>query len=113
MNEMKQHWNLDREITSFILSSEELKLVNARYKLTRIGFAALLKYFQLFHQFPTKKSQIPSDMLHFLSKQLNLSLNSYHTYILDSKTARKHKQEILDFFCFKEEQDKDREFIRT
>ena len=53
---MKQHWNLDREITSFILSSEELKLVNARYKLTRIGFAALLKYFQLFHQFPTKKS---------------------------------------------------------
>ncbi|MED2652888.1 Tn3 family transposase [Bacillus thuringiensis] len=110
---MKQHWNLDREITSFILSSEELKLVNARYKLTRIGFAALLKYFQLFHQFPTKKSQIPSDMLHFLSKQLNLSLNSYHTYILDSKTARKHKQEILDFFDFKEEQDEDREFIRT
>lgn len=52
---MKQHWNLDREITSFILSSEELKLVNARYKRTRIGFAALLKYFQLFHQFPTKK----------------------------------------------------------
>ncbi|WP_244306156.1 DUF4158 domain-containing protein [Bacillus cereus] len=110
---MKQHWNLDREITSFILSSEELKLVNARYKLTRIGFAALLKYFQLFHQFPTKKSQIQSDMLHFLSKQLNLSLNSYHTYILDSKTARKHKQEILDFFGFKEEQDEDREFIRT
>ncbi|WP_242266506.1 MULTISPECIES: DUF4158 domain-containing protein [unclassified Bacillus cereus group] len=110
---MKQHWNLDQEITSFILSSEELKLVNARYKLTRIGFAALLKYFQLFHQFPTKKSQIPSDMLHFLSKQLNLSLNSYHTYILDSKTARQHKQEILDFFGFKEEQDKDREFIRT
>ena len=36
---MKQHGNLDREITSFILSSEELKLVNARYKLTRIGFA--------------------------------------------------------------------------
>ncbi|MEK4418543.1 DUF4158 domain-containing protein [Bacillus sp. FSL K6-0268] len=54
-----------------------------------------------------KKSQIPSDMLHFLSKQLNLSLNSYHTYILDSKTARKHKQEILDFFGFKEEQDEE------
>nr|WP_241751620.1 DUF4158 domain-containing protein [Bacillus thuringiensis] len=110
---MKQHWSLDREITSFILSSEELKLVNTRYKLTRIGFAALFKYFQLFHQFPTNKSQIPPDMLHFLSKQLNLSLNSYYTYILDSKTARKHKQEILDFFGFKEEQDEDREFIRT
>ena len=55
MNEMKQHGNLDEKLL-FILSSEELKLVNARYKLTRIGFAALLKYFQLFHQFPTKKS---------------------------------------------------------
>ena len=97
---MKQHGNLDREITSFILSSEELKLVNARYKLTRIGFALYLSIFNCFIN-SQRKSQIPSEMLHFLSKQLNLSLNSYHTYILDSKTARKHKQEILDFLVSK------------
>ncbi|MDG0949863.1 DUF4158 domain-containing protein [Bacillus paranthracis] len=110
---MKQQLNINEEIEAFMLNPQELALVTSRHKTTRVGFAVLLKYFQLEYCFPSGKSEVPKNMLHFIAKQLQLPLELYSSYQFDSRTIHRHKQEILQFFGFKEEQDKDREFIQT
>lgn len=110
---MKQQLNINEEIEAFMLNPQELALVTSKHKTTRVGFAVLLKYFQLEYHFPSVKSEVPKNMLHFIAKQLQLPLELYSSYQFDSRTTHRHKQEILHFFGFKEEQDEDREFIQT
>jgi hypothetical protein len=90
-----------------MLNPQELALVTSKHKTTRVGFAVLLKYFQLEYCFPSGKSEVPKNMLHFIAKQLQLPLELYSFYQFDSRTTHRHKQEILQFFGFKEEQDED------
>lgn len=110
---MKQQLNINEEIEAFMLNPQELALVTSKHKTTRVGFAVLLKSFQLEYCFPLGKSDIPKNMLHFIAKQLQLPLELYSSYQFDSRTTHRHKQEILQFFGFKEEQDEDREYIQT
>ncbi len=111
-NIMKKEWTIDEEIEAFILSDREMAFVTTKYRATRIGFAVMLKYFQLEHQFPVEKKDVPPDMPSFIAKQLQLSLDAYITYQLDSKTAYRQRQEILQFCGFREENEADRKALQ-
>ncbi|MEK4677899.1 DUF4158 domain-containing protein [Bacillus sp. FSL K6-2944] len=69
---MKQQLNINEEIEAFMLNPQELALITSKHKATRVGFAVLLKYFQLEYCFPSGKSEVPKNMLHFIAKQLQL-----------------------------------------
>ncbi|KMT63342.1 Tn3 family transposase [Listeria newyorkensis] len=109
---MKKEWTIDEEIEAFILSDREMAFVTTKYRATRIGFAVMLKYFQLEHQFPVEKNDVPPDMPAFIAKQLQLSSDAYITYQLDSKTAYRQRQEILQFCGFREENEADRKSLQ-
>ncbi len=56
---LKKNWEPEELIESWTLIPQELKLVRKKVGGNQIGFALLLKYFQLFARFPDSSEEIP------------------------------------------------------
>ncbi|NES23026.1 MAG: DUF4158 domain-containing protein, partial [Symploca sp. SIO3E6] len=56
---VKPHWETEELIENWTLLPTELELVSQKVGGNQIGFALLLKHFQLFAHFPDEKSSIP------------------------------------------------------
>lgn len=70
---MKQHWGEQELAEHWLLTHEELEWVRNRTGRSRLGFAALLKFFQLEGRFPNERREIPTVALDYLAEQLGLS----------------------------------------
>ncbi len=60
---MKQHWSLPELAECWSLAPEEVALLSGRTAVNRLGFAALLKFFQLEGYFPAGYTDIPQQAL--------------------------------------------------
>ncbi|WP_257346973.1 DUF4158 domain-containing protein [Pseudalkalibacillus decolorationis] len=91
---MKKHWELDELIDHFTLIEPEKKLVESKYLNTQLGFAVLMKYFQLEARFPSKLTDIPKTVIDFIARQLRIPLDMYNHYSWNSRTMKNHRNEI-------------------
>lgn len=78
---MKRHWTLDDLVEHFTLLPPERDLITTlRGDHTRLGFAVLLKSFQLDGRFPAVPHEIPVAVIDFLAKQLALAPTAFAEY---------------------------------
>ena len=68
---VKQHWEEEELIENWTLVPQELKLVKNKLGGNQIGFALLLKHFQLFARFPDSQSSIPQTIISYIAHQIN------------------------------------------
>ncbi len=100
---MKRYWTTDELIDHWTLLSSELGLVSeSKTDHNRLGFAALLKYFQLEGRFPQFKHEIPSPVLFHLAKQLQLSAETFLRYDWQGRSIKLHRAAIRTFFGYRE-----------
>jgi hypothetical protein len=59
---LKRNWELDELIESWTLLPHELELLDSKIGANRLGFAVLLKFFELAHKFPSSPQDVPLDM---------------------------------------------------
>lgn len=71
---VKPHWDTEELIENWTLLPTELELVKNKMGGNQIGFALLLKHFQLFARFPDEESSIPTVVISYLASQLNLPM---------------------------------------
>jgi hypothetical protein len=69
---MKKIWELEELIEQFTIMPNELSHMGNKTGVTRLGFAVLLKFFQLEARFPNSKNEIPKDVVNYIAKQLQL-----------------------------------------
>jgi TnpA family transposase len=98
---MKRQWQPDELIESFILLPNELALVpnyqtNAKDH-NQLGFAVLLKFFQLEGRFPQHLGEIPQIVVEFVAKQLKLTHQSFLDYKWKGRTIKEHRARIRSF----------------
>ena len=67
----------------------------------QIGFALLLKYFQLFACFPEDKSSISQVVISYIASQVNLPESSYSDYDWQGRSAKVYRVEIRSLFNFR------------
>ena len=67
----------------------------------QIGFALLLKHFQLFAYFPEDKSSISQAIISYIALQVNLPESSYSEYDWQGRSAKVYRVEIRRLFNFK------------
>jgi hypothetical protein len=60
---MKRQWDIEELIEHFTLVEEDEALLANKTGATRLGFALLLKCFQLEGKFPTGRHEIPKDVV--------------------------------------------------
>ena len=75
---VKPNWDTEELIEHWTLLPQELELVENKVGGNKIGFALLLKHFQIFASFPDNSSSIPKTIISY-------NVNPYGLFKLDMK----------------------------
>lgn len=99
---MKQHWETEELIDYWLLLPSEQELLATKTGATKLGFAVLLKFFQLESYFPRTKGEVSLVVLEFLAKQIQVEPQSFLDYDLQGRTATYHRTQIREIFGYRE-----------
>ena len=89
--ELREHWSI---------GPDERERSLRKKGANRLGFALLLKYFQLHGRFPEQKNEFPRVVQSFVAEQLELPAVLYQDYQWDSRTLKSHRVEIRKLYGF-------------
>ncbi len=67
-----------------------------------MGFAVLLKFFQMEAKFPRTKQEVPKQIVSYIARLLSVSPKQYGEYSFHGRTIERHRAEIREFFGFRE-----------
>ena len=100
---MKRQWTVDELIDQWTLLPGEMERVEtSKTDHNHLGFAILLKYFQVEGKFPRHKHEVPPVVIAHLAKQLGLSPTVYLQYDWHGRTIKQHRAEIRTILGFRE-----------
>ncbi|MFV0468511.1 MAG: DUF4158 domain-containing protein, partial [Dysgonomonas sp.] len=97
---MKQIWDAEELGRHWSLSYEELQLLKTKPYKNHVAFCMQLKHYQYYGIFPESKNDLTGVALQYILEQLgfgNKKDNTLSYYDWEDRTARRHRQEILDF----------------
>jgi TnpA family transposase len=98
---MKRHWEVDELIEYWTLLPDEEALLGNKTGANRLGFAILLKFFQLEVRFPQQNSDIPKPIVVHLAKQVDVPWEKYHIYDWQGRNIKYHRSQIRSFLGFR------------
>src|SRR5579859_1583940 len=99
---VKRTWDIEELIEHFTLVSADTDLLGNKTGATRLGFALLLKCFQLEARFPASKAEIPRDVIDYIANQLHLPASLYRQYDWTGRTITNHRTQIREHFSFRD-----------
>ncbi|NJL52068.1 MAG: Tn3 family transposase [Hydrococcus sp. SU_1_0] len=98
---VKPHWDGKELIENWTLLPQELELVRNKVDANQIGFAVLLKYFQVFARFPEETTKIPDTIISYIASQLETDTQLYSQYNWQGRSIKNHRAEIRALFGFR------------
>jgi hypothetical protein len=99
---MKQHWGTDELVEHWTLLPRETELLTNKTGATRLGFAVLLKFFQLEAYFPQHASAVPTVAVEFIAKQVKVAPEQFEQYQWRGRTIEYHRAQIRKLHGFRE-----------
>ncbi len=99
---MKQDWTDEELIEYWTLDETELSLLANKTGATRLGFAVLLKFFQLESRFPNSPEETPATAIAYLGKQLTIPARLFFEYAWHSRSIKYHRAQVREHFGFRE-----------
>src|SRR6266852_1947021 len=99
---MKRTWDIEELIDHFTLVPPELEMLGNKTGATRLGFALLLKCFQLEGRFPTARHEIPRSVVDYVAHQLKLPSALFSEYDWQGHTIKLHRAQIREELGFRE-----------
>ena len=97
---MRQQWQDNELIESWTLEPEDLKLIRNKTGKTRLGFAVLLKFFELEARFPLASEEIPIEAVDFMARQVGVKIQDWKDYAWTGSSWKRHRRQIRDHFSF-------------
>ena len=83
---MKRHWGIDELVEHWTLMPRETELLTNKTGATRLGFAVLLKFFQLEAYFPQQASDVPTVAMEFIAKRVKVVPEQFEQEQSDSES---------------------------
>lgn len=112
---MKRKWDNHELTEHWVIDENEQPLILNKRGVNRLGFALLLKFFQLEGRFPEKPYEIPRVVRAFVAEQLSVDENDYGQYDWEGRGIKRHRVEIRKLYGFrrtgKEELDSLRQWL--
>lgn len=97
---MKRKWENHELVESWTIEEADHQLIRQKRGVNRLGFALLLKFFQLKGRFPEKKKEIPRVVRAFVAEQLSLPEGDYKQYDWEGRGIKRHRAEIRQLYGF-------------
>jgi hypothetical protein len=99
---MKRHWETDELVEHWTLLPRETELLTNKTGATRLGFAVLLKFFQLEAYFPQQATDVPTVAVEFIAKQVKVTPEQFEQYQWRGRTIEYHRAQIRKLHGFRE-----------
>ncbi len=105
---MRRIWNVSELEQCWTLSTaeREMTLTNAT-AANRLGFAALLKWFEQEGRFPQNRADLPPAAVSSLARQLDLPAEALESYEWRGRSIERHRAQIRHWLGFREFSDAD------
>lgn len=97
---VKPDCSTEELVENWTLLPQELELVKKKVDAGQIGFAILLKYFQIYARFPTSSEEILDKIVNYIASQLQINSSLYSQYNWQGRTIKNHRAEIRELFGF-------------
>lgn len=105
--QLKHLWNEEELELQWGLLPQELKLLRNKTGSTRLGFAVLLKFFQVEWRFPEEPSEVPWEVIQFIAGQLVIPKEVWWDYPWEGRAIMYHRAEIRNWLGFRKASWKD------
>ncbi len=99
---MRRDWEPEELIDCWTLVDEDWALVANKSGPTRLGFAVLLKFFELEGRFPRHGGEVPKPALGYLASQLKVPAVAFADYGWTGRTIEYHRAQICNALGFRE-----------
>ena len=104
---MKLHWLADELVEFWSMTPDELGLLKGSSESHRLGFALLLKFFQIEGYFPRTHREIPDEAIEFVAKFLDTPSSTFKDYSFSKRLLKSHCAEIRSFQGFRSSTNQD------
>jgi len=99
---MLERWELEDLIASWTLDEDDWLLLANKTGASRLGFALLLKFFDLEARFPVGASELPAAVVDFVAGQVKVPAGELAGYVWDGRTIKYHRAQIRTDRGFRE-----------
>ena len=99
---MRPEWDPEQLIDCWTLVEVDWALVANKSGPTRLGFAALLKFFEVEGRFPRHAGEVPKPALAYLAGQLKVPAEAFADYEWTGRTIEYHRAQIRKALGFRE-----------
>lgn len=99
---MRREWSPDELIESWTLVGQDWTLVGNKSGATRLGFAVLLKFFELEARFPRGADELPAQVVAYIAEQVQVDAAALAMYPWSGRSIKYHREQIRAAFGFRE-----------
>jgi hypothetical protein len=93
---MKHLWNAEELSLHWAISFDEMEKLATINRNNKLGFILQLKHYQYLGTFPSLVSEIGSIPIQYVCDQLDIDDQKSIDYDFAGRTARRHREEILE-----------------
>jgi hypothetical protein len=98
---VKRHWDEQGLAENWSLGPGELEMLTNRTDRSRLGFAILLKFFQIEGRFPRDRGEVPARALDYLADQLEVSRGAFAQYDWAGRSGKRDREQIRSALGFR------------
>ena len=99
---MRREWEPEELIACWTLVEADQELVANKSGATRLGFALLLKFFELEARFPRDVSELPPAAVSYMAEQVRVDAGELDGYAWSGRTIEYHRAQVRQAYGFRE-----------
>lgn len=99
---MRQEWEPADLIEVWTLLEEDQERLRNKSGANRLGFALLLKFFEVEARFPEDAGEIPVPAVSYVAQQVKVSAEEWAAYDWSGRAIKRHRMETRGSFGFRE-----------
>lgn len=99
---MRREWEPEDLIACWTLVEVDQELVANKSGATRLGFALLLKFFELEARFPRDGSELPAAAVSYMAEQVHVDAGELDAYAWPGRTIEYHRAQIRQAYGFRD-----------
>ncbi|MDD3582041.1 MAG: DUF4158 domain-containing protein, partial [Desulfobacca sp.] len=110
---MRRNWTEEDLTADWHILPHEQELIRSKRGATRLGFALLLKFFQLEGRFPSGPHEIPAEVVRFVASEVGVDRSAWDEYPWQGRSVEYHRASIRALLGFREATVADAEALET
>ncbi|MGH3778983.1 MAG: Tn3 family transposase [Pseudonocardiaceae bacterium] len=108
---MRREWEPEDLVASWTLIEPDWELIGSKPGATRLGFAALLKFFEIDGRFPEYAAEIPEQAVAYVAEQVKVDPALLLKYQWSGRTSERHRAQVRKALGFRECSQDDQEAL--